>query len=460
MQAAFGATSLLSQPTRSVSSSKQTLAVDVFANQPIVAIATDGERRAEYWVRCLPPDFPTVEWDRHAAAGALSPGYYLVGNHLADLPPGIASYAIILDGNGAPVWYLRAPTSFGMSNVESPAPGFVAYFQSPYPGLGSFKLRDLKASAPTTVAPGQQLAAHELRLLPNGHYLAFTTPLTSGIDSTGLTAELPDGGTQALGANSTIDDCEVVEFTAAGTTVWSWLASDHFDPGKASTYAVVSFGVDADEEVDVFHCNSIDVDPANGNLLISARHMNSVFYVDRATGQVAWKMGGPDSSKDGARYVSVADAFSQQHDARLLAGWNENCGGGTGQVSLFDDESLGPAPARGVIYDVVVGAGDAGALGCEGDAAADGAAPGTAARAWQYQGTVSSGAMGSFRISQGGSRVIGWGIAAGPTFTEVDSEGHDLLDFTFGDDNPSYRAIKVPTSTFDLDVLRATAGSP
>jgi hypothetical protein len=74
---------------------------------------------------------------------------------------------------------------------------------------------------------------------------------------------------------------------------------------------------------DVFHCNSIDVDPANGDPLVSAREMDSVFYVDRPSGKVLWKMGGATASKDGATYVAVSDPFFRQHDAhaaRLVGG--------------------------------------------------------------------------------------------------------------------------------------------
>src|SRR4029077_6421080 len=109
----------------------------------------------------------------------------------------------------------------------------------------------------------------------------------------------------------------------------------------------------------VYHCNSVDIDPANGNYLVSARHMDSVFYVEKTTGKVLWKMGGAKFSKDSATYVAVPDPFFRQHDGRLGPGWLPDCHGGTGQISVFDDETSvvrgGSMPgARGVIYDVVV----------------------------------------------------------------------------------------------------------
>jgi hypothetical protein len=179
--------------------------------------------------------------------------------------------------------------------------------------------------------------------------------------------------------------------------------------------------------------------------------MDSVFYIERSTGNVLWKMGGASSSRDNAAYVPVADPFFRPSDARLLPGWS-TCAGG--QVSLFDGEAGKPGPARAVVYDVRV-ATESGS--CDGGSAG-------ATLAWQYKGAVHSLAEGSLRILADGSRTIGWGIKSEPgpglVFTEVDVSGHDLLDFYFTSGESSSRAIKVPLTALDLSVMRATAGHP
>jgi Arylsulfotransferase (ASST) len=463
MTASPGALSHLKAPKSSPSKTSQTLSLKVSQNQAIVAVATSGDASTEYWVRCLPPDFPVISWSPHGEAGAPTPGYYLVGNVLEDLPAGLASYAMVLDGHGVPVWYVRSQNGFGMSTVDSLEPGFISYFPYSFPGFGSFSFRNVATHVITGLpADGGVLDSHELYRLADGHYLAFMSPLTTGVDLTGVPVALPDGGTALLGKNSVINDCQIVEMDAGGKVVWSWLASDHFDPRVDTAYATVANEADGGAEVDVFHCNSIDVDPTTKYLLISARNMSSVFLVDRTTKSVVWKMGGSPSSKDDATYVTVADPFALQHDARFLPTWS-SCSGGSGQISVFDDESIGPMPARGIVYDVIVGLGDAGADAgstCDGGASLEGGSAGKAIRAWQYKGEFNSGAMGSFRILADGSRIIGWGVSAGTTFTEVDVEGKDLVDFAFGGNNPSYRAIKVPLSAFDLPALRSTAGLP
>jgi hypothetical protein len=462
MTAASGATSALVTPTPTTTAyaSAQSVTFDVQENDAIVVVAKDETASNEYWVRCLPPDMRRWTWMPHPERGTPSPGYYLVGNlypHIIAYADA-AGYAMVLNGNGVPVWYERViPDDLGAGNVDSVAPGMINFMPtSSSTSTGTFTIRGL--DPPTTNSLPLAAAAsrystdfHELRLLPNGDYLMLGSFDTSGIDLTGLPVLMPNGTTQVWGADAVIQECAVLEFSPAGSLVWSWLGSDHFDPKEVSTIPYYD-----GSEVVVFHCNSIDVDPMNGNLLVSAREMGSIFYIEYPSGTVLWKMGGPNSSKDNAAYVSVSDPFSGQHDARLLPGWSSTCSGGTGQVSVFDDEygTVGK-PARGVVYDVVVGSGG-GMGGCGG-----GGAPGTATVAWQDKGLSNSQIMGSFRVAGDGSRIICWGEGGDSfVFSELDARGNDLLDFSYEDGDLSYRAIKVPLSTFDLGVLRRTAGLP
>jgi hypothetical protein len=471
MVASAGATSALVQPAPSSFASEQTLPVTVTANEAIVAVATDGKTTTEYWVRCLPSDFPPLQWSPHPEAGVPSPGYYLVGT-IVTPSPDAGGVAMILDRNGVPVWYWRAPPGFGASTVDSPSRG-VVFYDPLYPTTPEpFQVRQLSPLETTEAgANGFVTDEHELVFLKNGDYLALSYPYKYGVDLTGLTLPTRDGGIP-LGPNSTLQDCAIVEFTPSGSVVWTWYASDHFNPVADSTHVMGYVGPpppDGGAAYDLFHCNSIDVDPTNGNLLVSSREMSSVFYVERSSGKVLWKMGGAQASLDNATYVAVDDLFLLQHDARLQPGWSADCNGGTGQVSVFDDQTNRPGAgtSRGILYDVVVGSGDAGLTPCDGGSLPDGAAPGTARRAWEYRGASPSAGVGSFRINADGSRIIGWGLGGNMVgqvngvFTELDVDGGDLLDFAFGTSgNPSYRAVKKPLDAFDLEVLRKTSGLP
>jgi hypothetical protein len=451
MTASSGAESAILAPTKSTSRSEQTVSVDVDENQAIVAVATHGTKAQEYWVRCLPHDFPKLQLQPHPDAGNPTPGYYLIGN--MTVPTGEGGYAMVMDGNGVPVWYYREPNGVGVYNVESIVSGTISFI--PSPRVNPYEVHRLSPLETTYVlSEGAATDEHELQALPNGDYLTLRSATQTGIDLTGLTLPLANGGTQSFGPNGSIVGCGIQEVDASGNLVWQWEATDHFDSVKDISYlspALIEGGVSV---VEPFHCNSIEVD-ASGNLLVSSRNMDSIFYIEKSTSKVLWKMGGKTYTKDGATYVPVADPFYRQHDARFPNGWTSTCSGGSGQVTVFDDETSEPGPARGVVYDVTVAGRNDGTAACKslGDGGTSGATV-----AWQYQGPSSIPATGSFRVLADGSHTIGWGTSGGFIFTEADAKGNDLLDLYFADGSSSYRAIKVPLTAFDLNVLRTTVG--
>jgi hypothetical protein len=445
MEASPGASSSLIQPTTSPSKAKQTVSLTVKTDQAIVATATAGMMSREYWVRCLSPDFPGMMMVKHPEAGTPPPGYYLLG--IAGAP----GYALVLDGNGVPVWYWYGAGAF--ADIDHLSPEAVTFFiQNDAPAV----VHQLSPLKTYTVGPTgvTYFDPHELQRLPSGNYYALSNPVEKA-DLTGLPITLPDGG--APGPDTNMAVCDIIEFEGTqptGNVVWTWVGDKHLDPVKDSVYPdMVDFSSTGVVAVDPYHCNSIDIDPANGNLLVSSRNMDSIFYIERSTGKILWKMGGSTFTKEGAPYVPIDDPFYGQHDARLLPGWS-TCGGGRGQVSVFDDHTFVSGPARGIVIDIVVGAD--GGSDCD---TGGGGIPG-ATVSWQYAGAGASADRGSFRILADGSRVIGWGTPAAPpiAFTEVDEQENDLLDFYFAGADVSYRAIKVPLSAFDLSVLRNTAG--
>jgi hypothetical protein len=428
MTAATGSTIALMKPTTTAASTDETTAVSVTENEAIVVGLTTGSTTDEYWIRCLPHDFPRLEMTLHPDAGTPTAGYYLIGN----MAPGQGGegYAAALDVNGVPVWYRVASSGQGVCDVENLVTGTISF--APFvqattsSSTGQFELDDLLTQAATYVEPsGAPLDPRELRVLSNGDYLVIASPVLTGVDLTGL----------GFSADASMVECEIQEVSPAGALVWKWDATDHFDPVQDSLSPEVEPSAGA-TVVDPYHCNSIDVD-SSGNFLVSSADMDSVFLVSSATGTVLWKMGGAKYNKDSAPYIAVQNdpmtAFYRQHDVRIFP---------DGGVSMFDDQTGKTGPARAVIFAVDADAG-------------------TATPAWQYKGTATSNVMGSFRISADGSRVVGWGQTqtAARAFTEVDVNGHDLLDFAFPGGDTTYRAIKIPTTAFDLGVLRATAGT-
>ncbi len=253
--------------------------------------------------------------------------------------------------------------------------------------------------------------------------------------------------------------------------VWTWDAAPHIGLDEVNTasglpYAGPAWGLFSAKGVsaaDIYHCNSVAVDedsssPYFGDVLVSMRHLNAVFLIDRATGNVIWKLGGtaftsgdPEVAQDvPAQHLALTGdsetQFCGQHDARFVPTPNP----AVEDVSVFDDHTNCVGAARGVEYALDTGAG-------------------TATPDWQYAQPDGNAvaATGSFRRIPdaaddigSGTSVIGWGISEGfPSgLTEVDSTGKVLCDIRFADGDVLYRAIKVDASQVNLGLLRETAG--
>lgn len=367
-----------------------------------------------YHIRCLPHDFPPITIGGN---GAPTPGWYLLNS---------LTYAMVLDTNGTPVWYAHGTA---VLDVESLASNHVSFFPNATGSFGenpasAFRLDWLDvAEVHQVFAVSTPTDGHELRRLPDGSHLLFTY---SDIPHTNL------AGLGTFGADETIVDCSIQQIDPQGTVTWTWSARDHVDPITETIEPIVtSLG-----EVDVFHCNSIDVD-ATGNLLVSLRDTNAVYYIDRATNMILWKLGGTSTNEDGAAWIAVAadpqGTFNEQHDARFAP---------NGHVTLYDDHGGSQTGlARGVDYLVDV-------------------AKKTATFSWQYLGTAQAKYEGSFRRQADGESVIGWGYVPKDTrvLTEVDAQGHDVFDVSFGGE-VSYRAVKVAKTELDIGLLRASASS-
>ncbi len=368
---------------------------------PDEALVVDG-----YWVRCLPPDFPLLTVAAHGAGP--TPGWFL-----ADA----TTYAMVLDERGTPVWYARGAS---VMNVDAQTPNVISMCPNASGGFGTdpatrFDLHALGSGTTRSIqAVTTPTDAHELRLA-NGDALLLTFPVV----------EL-DGGTR-------IGDCEIQQVSSQGNLVWSWDALAHVDVDKESVTQQVT-KVNGIDVLDVYHCNSIDVD-SSGNLLLSMRHTSAVYFIDRATGAIQWKLGGTTYVGDGAAHIAVVNdsegTFSLQHDARFSANG----------VTLFDDHGGSVGVARGIAYAIDHGAG-------------------TATPTFQFLGGGQSQFEGSFRPQADGHFVIGWGhVAADPrTFTEIDAQGNDVLDVTIANVT-SYRAVKVPPAQLDVALLRATCAT-
>ena len=470
------------QQGSAVSGTTVNISLAVIPNQAIVISAPSPggvQGTTQYWVRCLPPDFPTLQVNQAGPASpGWTPGYYFTGNITTTNG---AYYAMVLDGNGVPVWYQKLPAgAAGAINVEPLSSDRIAWTSATSFGFGvgdnPSVYTGFDLDTQTTIAPLPAAVAptdpHELLPLPNGDRMMISTPLVAKNLST--LGNGRNGNSQmvvpASEANNTVVDCVVQEVNPSNHAVWTWDAATHIGVDEVNTasglpYAGPAWGLFAPDGVpaaDIYHCNSVAVDedsssPYFGDVLVSMRHLNAVFLIDHATGNVIWKLGGtaftpndPEAAQEvPAQHLSLTGdsetQFCGQHDARFVPTPNP----AVEDVSVFDDHTGCVGAARGVEYALDTGAG-------------------TATPDWQYAqpNGRSVGATGSFRRMPdaandigSGSSIIGWGISLFPSgFTEVDGSGKVLCDIRFADGDVIYRAIKVDAAQVNLQLLRQTAG--
>lgn len=421
---------------------------------------TDPSTTTQYWIRCLPTDFPAmkVTTDTDTAPN----GYYLTQNTLVG--PGSGPYVMILDNHGTPVWWQKTtPDAAGWFDLW--APDVLAWDANGVGGTpnmsdsAGYTTYNLKTGASASLVPNNAPAdEHEIVHLSDGNVMFLTSPLVTGVDLSSI----------GKGTNQNVADCQIQEDNPQGQVVWSWDALSHI--GTDEAIYPIEDNINGQEVWDLFHCNSLSLDQAGANqetadVVLSVREFSSVFLIDRATGNVVWKVGGlkPTASDPDAesQYLTIQkdpeSAFYAEHDAQLSA---------NNQLTLFDDHSGPPlysdpneaaGPARGVQYRINTTAG-------------------TATLNWQYVApdNESSGATGSFNRSSGGTdNIIGWGVdfpeskgalSVSKMFSEVNGQGQVMLAMewiesgNFPTVNSVYRVVKVAPSQLSLNLLRKNMG--
>jgi Arylsulfotransferase (ASST) len=197
---------------------------------------------------------------------------------------------------------------------------------------------------------------------------------------------------------------------ATGEVLMEWSAGDHVP--VSDTFSELTEREDGSEDLplDWFHANSVAPGP-DGTLLVSARNTHTIYAIDRATGELRWRLGGKHSDIA----MGPGAGFKWQHDAQWLGG---------NRISLFDNNAstTGGGPSRALILDV--------------DAAARTAVVVAETR---HPAGVSAGTQGNTQVLPGGGLLVGWGSEG--RVTEFSAAGDVVFDATFAPAD-SYRAYR------------------
>ncbi|GAB7351724.1 hypothetical protein MBLNU459_g2311t2 [Dothideomycetes sp. NU459] len=231
---------------------------------------------------------------------------------------------------------------------------------------------------------------------------------------------------------------------ASNELLFEWRSSDHVNVTD-SVWApeLMDQGLNSTNGFDFFHINSIEKDQF-GNYLISARHMNALYYIDGQTGDVIWTLGGLRNDFTDLSN-GTATNFAWQHHAR----WTSSK---LNSVSLFDDRNTAYHAAadplsRGIILDL-----DTDKM--------------TVTLSGSYPATnnITSVREGSMQTlpDTAGNVLLGYGDE--PAFTEFSANGTVLWDVTFGPfkldrySADNYRALKVNWTGAPLSSPKIAAG--
>ncbi len=381
-----------------------------------------------FHVRCLPADFPT--WD-YSRPGDPSANFYITTPQNVQAPGGgrAGRYVAIFDDHGVPVWWRQ--TTGGTDGKLLPdgtlAWGTTASGGTSTPGYESHQLDGSLVHTWRTV--GSATDIHDFQILPNGNALIGSYPVRPG--TTDLTAY---GGPST---NGTLIDGEIQEVTAAGTKLWSWNTADHIDLSETPArwrspfvYGLPRTQADGRLAFDWAHWNSIQ--QVGDTVVVSFRHLDAVYAINKLDGEILWKLGGTPTSKS---LTVVGDPESNplggQHYARLLS---------DGTLTVYDNNTNESAPPRGVSYQIDIATQTATFVEAVND-------PDVTAS--PCCGSAAELADGSWLMSWGGTPVIG---ELGPS-----GDRHFVLTFdsVAGSFGFSYRVHPIEGGSPTIGQLRA-----
>lgn len=372
-----------------------------------------------YHVRCLPPGFP--EW-RAKRSGKPQADYYIT----TPLGPGLSRYVVIFDNHGVPVWWSYSPSAvpFDAKLLPDGDLAWARWYGDKFGvrSSGGYEEHRFDGSLVRLIrAVGNPTDTHDMEQLPNGDYMVITYRKRTGVDISAY------GGP----TDATVYDGELQEVTPGGQVVWSWNSKDHIDLSETKPWwpELIARGEKhPNGGYDIFHLNTVTPDGDNG-FVISGRHVDAVYRIDKSTGNVTWKVGGTDTARS---LTVVGDPFGQetfggQHDARLYR---------DGTLTVHDNGTARDRPPRAVRFAIDVTAGTATLL--EDIRTAD---------------IDRSGFGGSAHKMDDGNWVISWG--GKPLVTEQTPSGSEVFRIAFHK-KYSFRVFAVPPGKLSAASLRGS----
>ena len=339
----------------------------------------------------VPTDFPYINI---TTSNNPDSEYIFIDNRGGNGDP----WNVIFDNSGQPVWYSKYPDERRDMKVQHN--GVMTMLARDQGGnhFNGFNTNYQKIAEYWT-ANGYSGDEHELMVLADGTYFLI-----------GLQTETVDMSQYIAGGSTSASVTEdaIQEFTAAGDLIFQWRAWDYLDVRDQQQFInILGSGFDFP------HMNSIDVD-TDGNILLSSRNTSECTKIDRNTGDIIWRLGGPSSTLTFLN--DPLNGPANQHAIRTV---------GTNDYTLFDDGNLhNPSVSRGVEYVV-----DTNSM--------------TATMVWQYPPTPTTSIyafyMGNAQRLTNGNTLIDWAVGNLPKLTEVRPDGTKAFEMNWVNQYEAYR---------------------
>lgn len=321
--------------------------------------------------------------------------------------PKLPPYLLMLDELGEPVFYRRTPKPAADFKWHLLPDGALRY--SYFSGGVTFVLDEdfapvaqLRLFA-TARHPASATDLHDFLILGPNHYV-LAAYVIKQVDNVPASLTLPGTRPTVVAA--------VLQEVKDGVVLFEWDSTDHpelyANSLEGNAYATSSSTLAAD----YVHFNSVQIDPADGNWVMSFRHLDAVLKVSRADGSILWTLGG----KGDQFALPPAQRPSRQHFAHFQPG---------GELVVFDN---GNANLQTRVVEFALDPGSR-----------------TVQSFFALPMGRFSWAMGSAQKLDAATYFIGWGshLTAGTDLSEVDkATGQARFELTFTDAYNSYRALK------------------
>ena len=431
---------------------KQTLKADMLVS---IHLASQNKN---YYVRCLPDDFPRIDLEVKAA-GKTPSGFYMLPYYSRSLEGQTfsSSYYIITDSKGTPVWYRR--NSGGSTVIMSDGVGGLitqGVLNGVSPGAGrpenSIKYIKLDGSTVKDLKPSDPLVRPAFRAA-NGNLILLSAPRRENVDFSVLGTKFKDNSSGVCPTSRksvSVQGLRITEMSPNGDVVWDVDLTDQIGFDEPSQASIVNIGLPGGEAecvLDLFHQNHVSMAEDGSGYVVSLR-WSGVYFIDRVTKTITWKIGG----------TTTANSLKVQSDPLGVAGPVAQHGGvltADNRLLVFDNQLQKHILARAVEYYIDPLSKTATHLHSFGL---------DASFCVTTDGTLScpANSQGNAEYLQNGDVLVSWGNTDGRSHlaTIFDPNGREIASLHSRSVKANvFSVYHAPSNAFNLNELRRQANS-